>query len=237
MKESQENPKTGINRILVEFDVVVDIDLAIMKLVQEKFNNPKFIRQDIMSLSLHDVKEELLNRKYESPLSICIDDIKSANSLYKEFLENKYNEILEFQTATGIFKLMEVYHKTDGMKVTILCSSKEEADVINSYGNFNVLIKKHDEVNINDYDIYFIKSLPRIYTFEGRMENKHIFVMGYKYNLVEDKDGMLLPNPMIVRSLIPANRVGIVDVYPVEEKIRLRKNSNIDKTEDTENAE
>ena len=35
-----------------------------------------------MHLSLHDVKQELLNRTHECPLSICIKDIELAKSLY-----------------------------------------------------------------------------------------------------------------------------------------------------------
>ena len=216
----KETSKTIINRILVEFDVVIDIDLAIMKLIQEKYNNPKFIKQNIMSLSLHDIKERLLNRTQESPLSICIDDIKSANSLYHELLNNQYDEILKYQTPTGVFKLMEVYHKTDNMQVTILCSSQNEADIISSYGKFNTLVKKQDKVKIN---IYFLKSLPRIFVFNGKMNGKHIFVMGYRYNLYEDKDGTLLPNPMIAKALLPLNRVGIVDVYNKSDNIHIKK--------------
>lgn len=218
------NPKSIIIRILVEFDAVIDIDLSIMKLVQEKFNNPKFINQKIMNLSLHDVKEELLNRTHESPLSICIDDIKIANSLYHDFLETKYSEILENQTKTGVFKLMEVYHKSDNMEVTILCSSTEEEEIIKSYDKtLKTLVKKHDKVNVNDFDIYFLKSLSRIFVFNGKMVGKHVFVMGYMFNLYKAPDGTLFPHPEVAKALIPDNRIGIVDVYEKSENIHLRK--------------
>ena len=77
-----ENNQPNRTKILTEFDVIIDLDLAIMELVQEKYNNPNFINQDIMNLSLHDIKETLLNREYESPLSICINDLNTANLLY-----------------------------------------------------------------------------------------------------------------------------------------------------------
>jgi hypothetical protein len=236
---SQENSiNNNINRILVEFDVIIDTDLAIMKLIQEKYNNPKFIDQNIMSLSLHDIKEELLNRVNESPLSVCVYGIDNANSLYKELTNNNYSDILEYQSPTGIFKLMEVYHNNDNMKVTILCSSQEEVDIIKSYGDFTTLIKKREDVDLNDYDVLFLKSIHRIFEFnKENMTGKHIFVMGYKYNLMEDDNGNLLPNPLVVRPLLPHNRVGIVDVYPVEDKILIRRNNKNIKMEETENAD
>lgn len=223
---SENNQPTNRTRILTEFDVIIDLDLAMMELVQEKYNNPNFINQDVMNLSLHDIKETLLNREHESPLSVCIDDLDTANSLYHELLETKYDEILNHHSPTGIFKLMEVYNKTDGMEVTILCSSQEEADLISKYSpELHTLVKKHDEINIDDYNVYFLKSLTRIFVFNGKMKNKHIFIMGYRYNLFEDpNNGAFFPNPTIVRPLIfEGDRVGIIDVYPSEDDIHLKK--------------
>ena len=148
------------------------------------------------------------------------------NSLYHELLETKYDEILNHHSPTGIFKLMEVYNKTDGMEVTILCSSQEEADLISKYSpELHTLVKKHDEINIDDYNVYFLKSLTRIFVFNGKMKNKHIFIMGYRYNLFEDpNNGAFFPNPTIVRPLIfEGDRVGIIDVYPSEDDIHLKK--------------
>ena len=221
-----ENNQPNRTKILTEFDVIIDLDLAMMELVQEKYNNPNFINQDVMNLSLHDIKETLLNREYESPLSICINDLNTANSLYQELLETKYDEILNHHSPTGIFKLMEVYNKTDGMEVTILCSSQEEADLISKYSpELHTLVKKHDEINIDDDNVYFLKSLTRIFIFNGKMKNKHIFIMGYRYNLFEDpNNGAFFPNPTIVRPLIfEGDRVGIIDVYPSEDDIHLKK--------------
>ena len=53
---SENNQPTNRTRILTEFDVIIDLDLAMMELVQEKYNNPNFINQDVMNLSLHDIK-------------------------------------------------------------------------------------------------------------------------------------------------------------------------------------
>ena len=49
--------------------------------------------------------------------------------------------------------------------------------------------------------------------------------MGYRYNLFEDpNNGAFFPNPTIVKPLIfEGDRVGIIDVYPSEDDIHLKK--------------
>ena len=151
---------------------------------------------------------------------------KHGDDLYPVEERISDDEILNHHSPTGIFKLMEVYNKTDGMEVTILCSSQEEADLISKYSpELHTLVKKHDEINIDDYNVYFLKSLTRIFVFNGKMKNKHIFIMGYRYNLFEDpNNGAFFPNPTIVRPLIfEGDRVGIIDVYPSEDDIHLKK--------------
>ena len=228
----ENNSNSQKTKILTEFDTVIDLDLGLMKLVQEKYNNPKYIDQRIMHLSLHDVKQELLNRTHECPLSICIKDIETAKSLYMDFIDTKYDEILENHSKTGVFKLMKTYDNADNMEVTILCSSQKEADIVHYYSKtMKTLVKKHDQVDIKNYGVYFLKSLPRIFVFNGKFYNVHIFIMGYMYNLYRAPDGILFPNPAIAKSLIPDNRIGIVDVYEKSENIHLINKQ----TEETKN--
>ena len=51
------------------------------------------------------------------------------------------------------------------------------------------------------------------------------------YNLYRAPDGILFPNPAIAKSLIPDNRIGIVDVYEKSENIHLINKQ----TEETKN--
>lgn len=67
--------------------------------------------------------------------------------------------------------------------------------------------------------------------FNGKFYNVHIFIMGYMYNLYRAPDGILFPNPAIAKSLIPDNRIGIVDVYEKSENIHLINKQ----TEETKN--
>ena len=39
------------NKILVEFEFLIDLDLAIFKLIKDKYNNPEYINQDIIKMN------------------------------------------------------------------------------------------------------------------------------------------------------------------------------------------
>ena len=66
--------------IVTEFSALMDVDLAMVSIIQRDYNNPKFINQDIMKLKLHDIKQKLLNRSKENPLTVCMTDIDVATS-------------------------------------------------------------------------------------------------------------------------------------------------------------
>ena len=43
------------NRILVEFDMLIDLDLAIFKYIKDKYNNPNYVDQNI--IKMHDERQ------------------------------------------------------------------------------------------------------------------------------------------------------------------------------------
>ena len=51
--------------ILTEFDAIMDTDLTVMKILQRKYNNPKYIKQDVMCLPLSDLKKKICEREHE----------------------------------------------------------------------------------------------------------------------------------------------------------------------------
>lgn len=209
--------------ILVEFESIIDLDFAMLSMVQSEYNNPKFIDQSIMHLSAHDVKSRLLNRKHECPLSICVQDLETAINLYKEIMETQYTKLLSYQTPTGVFKLTEVYDKNDGTNVTILCQSNEEVEVIRLYDKtINVIVVDNkSEVDVSKYDVFILKSYANIFSYTNKFVEKHIFVLDYRFNLTFGDDGFVFPDLSISKGLVPINRVGMVNVYEKSENIKL----------------
>lgn len=224
--------QTKTIRILTEFAAVIDLDLCVLKLIQEKYNNPEFVRQDIMHLNLHDVKVKLLNRTHECPLSICIDDLENAIDIYNEIVETRYTDLLSYHTPTGIFKLMDVYNKNDGTDVTILCKSKEEANLISQYDNsMKTIVSEHKDINIEEYDIFVLKSVSNILSFPNKFDGKWIFILDYRYNLNIKEDGFMCPDMKFTQFILPFNKPVIVNTYSEEENVKLIKaTTNLEKS-------
>ena len=60
------------NRILVEFDFLIDLDLGLFKYIKAEYNNPNFVDQNI--IRMHNEKE--------------IEHIyKDARKIYNEYLD------------------------------------------------------------------------------------------------------------------------------------------------------
>lgn len=214
-------PEKSPIKVLTEFDAVIDVDLSMLKLVQRKYNNPKFIDPEVMSLSLHDVKERLLNRTNENPLSICIKDKELCTKIYNEIMDTQFDDMMEYASPTGVMKLMTVYNRNNGADVHILCADQKEADIVHLFdSHLDTIIKKHDEINPEDYDCYFLKSATRVFVFKGQFKSKHIFVMDYMYNMDIGPDNNLYPSIVVSQALLPYNRLGLVNVYEKKENIK-----------------
>ena len=67
--------ETAYNRILVEFDMLVDLDLAIFKYIKDKYNNPDYVDQNIIKMNDEkQIIQMMLNRQCINPLEILIPD-------------------------------------------------------------------------------------------------------------------------------------------------------------------
>lgn len=206
----------GIISILTEFDAIMDTDLTVMKILQRKYNNPKYIKQDVMCLPLSDLKKKICEREHECPVSICMDDIDKSIELYKLILEKETEDMYKYLMPTGLFKLMELFVKTDGYSVTVICKDEDQRDFIKEVDpKFKTIMEKDwKKINTDPYGVFFLKSIMHIFSFEKKFEKKYFIIMKYAFNLTKDpNDGTLFPNSAIGALLVPANRLGLVEVY------------------------
>lgn len=214
-------------QVFVTFDSIIDLDLAVLMLIQDKYNNPNVINQSVMKLSLKEIKTLLVNRDHPNPLYVCIDDHDIADNIYDEIIQTQYSELLSYDTHTAIFKLIEVYNNNDGSEVTIFCRTDEERNLIRKYDNdIRIIVGKPEDINVKDYDMFFFKSPKHILEFKNGFMEKHIFVLNYKFNLTFGKDGFAFPDIEVSKLLIPFNKIGMVDVYHRDEGIKIIKPKN-----------
>src|SRR5699024_461728 len=87
------------------------------------------------------MKYIMVTRKNKNPLNSIMkpDYIKNADSLYNQFMEEKYDDILKLSVTTGIYDIIcRSKGVNDVLKFTVLCKSQKEVDDIK--GRF----KRHD---------------------------------------------------------------------------------------------
>lgn len=220
-----ENKNSDIT-ILTDFNAIIDVDLAILKMIQDKYNNPQYIDQNIMCLSLHDVKEALLNRDNENPLSICIHDNDVAKSVYEDILNNNIEEAMSdrYRTPTGVLKLMMTLINNGGYCIKILCRDEFQKSIIEKYSDkLNPIIEPDlSKVDLKEYSIFFFKSASKVMAFGKPFINKHIFLCDYKFNSDISPDGVIFPNIYISRQVLQYNsKLGFVNTYSKNENIHL----------------
>lgn len=217
------NDDSNIN-ILTTFDSIIDLDLMILMMIQSEMNDNKNIDRNVMKLNLYDIKQKLISRKDECPVTVCVNDKSKALSIYTDIMTNKYSDLLKkYSFPTGLMQLMGTYIRNDN-KVTILCRTEEEGKLIKKYDDKLPVIINQDysKINCDDYTIMFLKSKNDVFRFKQALVKKHIFLLGYKFNLsfVEDLKEPL-PDLEVSRALYPYSKLGFVNVYHKNEKINM----------------
>ena len=200
------------NRILVEFDMLIDLDLAIFKYIKDKYNNPNYVDQNI--IKMHDERQiiqMMLNRQCINPLEILIPDMEVLE-LYHDIMNNHMDELLQYAKASDLFGLMITFlREASSLEITILCKSQLESDFIKSLNNRlnTVVYKNYKNVPVNTYTILYIKYYPSVLEY-NTIEGKHIYISNARYNMEPDSN---MPTIAISGLVGDVNIIHMIDMY------------------------
>ena len=200
------------NRILVEFDMLIDLDLAIFKYIKDKYNNPNYVDQNI--IKMHDERQiiqMMLNRQCINPLEILIPDMEVLE-LYHDIMNNHMDELLQYAKASDLFGLMITFlREASSLEITVLCKSQLESDFIKSLNNRlnTVVYKNYKNVPVNTYTILYIKYYPSVLEY-NTIEGKHIYISNARYNMEPDSN---MPTIVISGLVGDVNIIHMIDVY------------------------
>ena len=208
------------NSLLIPFDCFIDIDLGLIMLLKEKYNNPKIIYDSILNEKTLFIIYLLLNRSDENPLSIILKDEyrSNQNTLRDQFIEQEYDEILKLSKPNKILELMIMMYESNVVDIDILCSNTKEQDYltklfkdrkINSFVNQNL-----NTVDISKYDSIFIKNYKDIIKYKG-LEKKNIYVLDYKFNTELDPNKKIRPIIIIEGLISDKNNTSIISPYDI----------------------
>lgn len=202
------------NSLLVDFEMVVDLDLAMFKLIREKYNNPEYVDQAF--IHMNDEKEiirRLMYRKHINPLEIIMPNVDSTK-LYNQFRYDKLDELLQYANATDIFGLMiTLIKEASSVDITILCENKLEEEFlhklnhnINIYG-IKTIVKEPANVITKLYSAIYIKYLSKLFLFK-KPQGCYIYLANAGYNIGKD-----FKNADLLLYYIDINIIKCVDLY------------------------
>ena len=129
----------SVLRCVTTFDAIVDIDLGLVRLVLDEFNNPDFLIEGIdkIKYDLKTLRILLADRDLENPLSVILKPEleEEFDSLREQFYENYYEQILTLSGETSATRLLGTASLTKSMiETTVFCRSELEIAHVRKLG-------------------------------------------------------------------------------------------------------
>lgn len=214
------------NELLVEFESIIDLDLAMYKFIKDKYSNSEYVDQKIINEKDERVIiYSLLNRKHINPLEIIMPGLETTN-LYFDIMNNHYEELLEYATAYDTFGLMITFlNNASSIGITVWCKSKIEEEFIKKLNPIlnTIVIPNRRDIVLSRYTVMYVKYIAYLAEYNS-IQGKHIYIAAAKYNMEEDKD--------MVSSLCclysDVNIFHLIDLYTMVKYRYLNKKGNQD---------
>lgn len=196
---------------LIEYEVIMDVDLAIVKAILEKIQNKAIYNPIVLRChnSINPIKNLLLFRRDKNPLSVILSSKykDSCGTILKE-LEDKYSEMIVKNTSPNdIFfyvNLMEM--NSQYISNTILCKTKSQEEKIKKLiPTITTTLDPHQDMK--NYDCLFVKYADNFFNYTG-LQGKHLYLYNAAFNLGEKYE---LPETVVLLS--KTNKIRTIDPY------------------------
>ena len=212
--------------ILIPFDLVVDLDIGLLKLVRFEYSNNDYFYKGILQGMDDCLRYALMTREDPNPLSIAAvnpDDHETLDEFYKQFMEREYTKIMNLSQDTAISDLTKVSGMTSAsdriVRITIMCRSEEEKKLINlrKMNPFRVIVSSPEKVDLSQYKALFVKNAYDLDMYRN-VEALNLYIANYGFNLVKDPSHSNTPGlPIdIVAKYSKDNEINIFTVYNLD---------------------
>lgn len=206
------DPAKKYNKLLVEFEFIVDLDLAMVKLIKDKYNNKELVNQDLINTKDENkLISVLINREHINPLELLMPKYDTTN-LYNDLISNHMNELLEYAKAYDTFSLMITFlREASSISITILCNTKEQSDFIKKLNPmFNTIISSRKDIVLSDYTVLYIKYYAHALEYIN-LNGKHVYIAKARFNMDSNKPKLpLIPISAMVSDI---NIIHLMDLY------------------------
>lgn len=212
--------------ILIPFDLVVDLDIGLLKLVRFEYSNNDYFYKGILQGMDDCLRYSLMIREDLNPLSIAAvnpDDHETLDEFYKQFMEREYTKIMNLSQDTAISDLTKVSGMTSAsdriVRITIMCRSEEEKKLINlrKMNPFRVIVSSPEKIDLSQYKALFVKNAYDLDMYRN-VEALNLYIANYGFNLVKDPSRSNAPGlPIdIVAKYSKDNEINIFTVYNLD---------------------
>lgn len=212
--------------ILIPFELVVDLDIGLLKLVRFEYSNNDYFYKGILQGMDDCLRYALMTREDPNPLSIAAvnpDDHETLDGFYKQFMEREYTKIMNLSQDTAISDLTKVSGMTSAsdriVRITIMCRSEEEKKLINlrKMNPFRVIVSSPEKVDLSQYKALFVKNAYDLDMYRN-VEALNLYIANYGFNLVKDPSHSNTPGlPIdIVAKYSKDNEINIFTVYNLD---------------------
>ena len=203
-----ENTRQPITKNIIEFEMVFDVDIGIVRTMYDKVSNKKLLSPRLLNCASDSaIRNLLLFRENKNPLSVVLNDEyqDSIDTILGELYESSEDEILENTVANSITNL--VYNLTNSKAIhnTVLCKNKKQVDLVKKFiPRITTITEAQDMTN---YQCIFVKYIDDLLKFR-EISGKRIYLYNARFNLT-DKFSL----PPLAIYLSKANTFGTIDPY------------------------
>lgn len=217
-------------QILIDFSMLIDTDEGCIKYLLKQYPNSVYFNDYMKSCSDYFIRYSLLNRTDYNPLSVLLKNEyrSSIDSLYKELLKEKWEEVLELSPITDILKFLNTMLRETGYSLTVNCRNIHEQVKLESLDNIDKSWRVQiDCKDIRKYFCLFIKNMLSL-SNKNRLEGKTMYFYDYGPNFSDYKKKevdpvlALLSKTNIIKFISPYNDFE----FPVDENITMEDDNN-----------
>ena len=203
------------NTLLVEFEFVVDLDLAMFKFIKHNYYYSDLVNKPFLSLTdEQEIVLNMLDRKHINPLEYLLPGYDTEN-LYYDIMgrnEDAYKELLSFAKVYDTFGLMITYlREASSVSIDILCKNEIEQEFIHNLNNsiHTVVYDNKANVPINMYSALYVKYFVYLMQYRG-VSGKHLYVPLANFNMEETE---MVPNKRLSGLFTKTNVIHLIDLY------------------------
>lgn len=210
----------SINPIF-DFQAICDTDLGLYRLIKRDYYDKNIFDNNLFDNNDERfIKTMLLCRDKFNPLFIfCKKNIypdKEIDDLYRQFLNEEYDNILKLSPPTNIMDIATISNSIKNIvNVTVLCKDKKEIEWLNKYNKkLKYIVSDYKDFKLDKYDTIYIKDIYDLLFFDqDTIDMKNIIIPRFLFNLENGSRKIEMPIIEVSNKYYKRNKFITVDPY------------------------